>query len=274
MEAGRILAPFAGIRFAADPVHGDGQGFVRLLADRTVGHGPGLEPPQNRLHRLHLLQGNRFGGKAEIEQSPQVGPVAAGIVGKGGELMKQPVVPLAGGLLHQVNGHGPELVELAFLPPHVLPAGGEPFGGVEACSEGMTVAAQHVFGDPFDADPFDARGGPGEVSVDHRSLQADRLEDLGAAVALDGGDPHLGHGLDHSLDGCLEVVAHGDPVIDTEQPLFDQLVEGFQGEIRVHRTGPVTDQQGELVDVAGLGGLQHQPGQGACPPADEVVMQP
>ena len=36
-------------------------------------------------------------------------------------------------------------------------------------------------------------GRPGEVLVDDVLVEADRLEDLGAAVALDGRDAHLRH---------------------------------------------------------------------------------
>ena len=33
-----VFAPFAGVALAPDAVHGDGEGFVRFLADRTVAH--------------------------------------------------------------------------------------------------------------------------------------------------------------------------------------------------------------------------------------------
>ena len=42
-EALRFLAALAGVRLAADPVHGDGQRGVRLAADRAEGHGAGRE---------------------------------------------------------------------------------------------------------------------------------------------------------------------------------------------------------------------------------------
>ena len=48
---------------------------------------------------------------------------------------------------------------------------------------------------------------PGEVAVDDFLVEADRLEDLGAAVALDGGDAHLGHHLEDALVDRLDVIA-------------------------------------------------------------------
>ena len=56
LVARRILAALARVALAADAVHGDGQGLVRLLADRAVGHGAGLEALHDRLDRLHLVQ--------------------------------------------------------------------------------------------------------------------------------------------------------------------------------------------------------------------------
>src|SRR5207253_5107364 len=38
----RVLAALAGVRLAADPVHGDGEVLVRLAADRAERHGAGL----------------------------------------------------------------------------------------------------------------------------------------------------------------------------------------------------------------------------------------
>ena len=51
----RVFPPFAGVGPTADAVHGDGQGLMGLLGDRTVAHRPGLKPAGDRLHRLHLL---------------------------------------------------------------------------------------------------------------------------------------------------------------------------------------------------------------------------
>ena len=41
--ARRIFPAFPGIALAANTVHGNGQGLVRFLADRAVGHGTGFE---------------------------------------------------------------------------------------------------------------------------------------------------------------------------------------------------------------------------------------
>ena len=55
----RIFAAFAGVAFAADAVHRDGQRFVRFLADRAVGHRAGFEAFQDGFDRFNFFDGNR-----------------------------------------------------------------------------------------------------------------------------------------------------------------------------------------------------------------------
>ena len=73
--------------------------------------------------------------------------------------------------------------------------------------EGAVVLAAAPRGEHVQADAFDARGGAGEVLVDQRLVQADGLEDLRAAVALQGRDAHLRDDLQQALvDGLLVVL--------------------------------------------------------------------
>ena len=105
-------------------------------------------------------------------------------------------------------------------------------------------------------------------------MQADRLEDLGAAVALHRGDPHLGHGLDDPLDGGLEEVLHRLFVVDAgEHPLLDHVVDRLKGQVRVDGSDAVAQQHGKVVHLAGLARLQHQGDAGPGGGTDQVVMQ-
>src|SRR6185312_5376359 len=69
----RLLAAFAGVRLAADPVHGDGERGVRLARDGAVRHGSGGEAAHDRLDRLDLVQRHRlaavFLGGLDAEQA-------------------------------------------------------------------------------------------------------------------------------------------------------------------------------------------------------------
>ena len=52
-------------------------------------------------------------------------------------------------------------------------------------------------------------GGPREVAIDERLVEADRFEDLRAAIALQRRDAHLGHHLEDALVERLDVVRDG-----------------------------------------------------------------
>ena len=60
-EAVGVLAALAGVGLAAEPVHRDGEGLVRLLRDRAVGHRAGGEPLDDLGDRLDLLDRHRAG---------------------------------------------------------------------------------------------------------------------------------------------------------------------------------------------------------------------
>jgi hypothetical protein len=62
LEAGRILAAFAGVRLGAEPVHGDGQRSWASLRDRAVAHRAGLEALDDRFDRLDLVEKADAGG--------------------------------------------------------------------------------------------------------------------------------------------------------------------------------------------------------------------
>ena len=170
---------------------------------------------------------------------------------------------------------GVEQVILAFGAPLVLAAhrqrvaiGG---GTVRECG---VVPQQDLLRDHVRADAADARCGPAEVFVDHVLAQAERLEHLRAAIALQRRDPHLRGDLDHALGGGLDEVPAGRPVVDVvQQALVDHVIDRFEGQVRVDRAHPVADQQREVMHLARFAGLEHEARARAQPFADQVVMQ-
>ena len=80
LEAVGFLAALAGVRLAADPVHGDGQRRVRLARDRAEGHGAGGETLDDLARRLDLLERDRlaavFLGVLDAEQSADASAIA------------------------------------------------------------------------------------------------------------------------------------------------------------------------------------------------------
>ncbi len=105
-------------------------------------------------------------------------------------------------------------------------------------------------------------------------MQADGLENLRAAVALDGGDAHLGDDLDHAFDRGLDVILAGVLLRQAdEQALANHVVERFKGDVRVDGAGPVTDEQGKVMDFARFAGFQNQADARAGAFANEMMMQ-
>ena len=110
---------------------------------------------------------------------------------------------------------------------------------------------------------------PVKYSSTTSAVEADRLEDLGPGVGGHGRDAHLGHDLEDALAGRLDVVAAGPGVGVTpvEESAGDHVVDGLEGQVRVDGGGAVADEQGHVVDLAGVAGLDDQadPGPGLLP---------
>ena len=122
-------------------------------------------------------------------------------------------------------------------------------------------------------DPAHPRRSPGEVTVDDAGIQAHRLEDLGAPVALDRGDAHLGHDLDYALVDRLDVLLPAFLIrLARNDPIPNHAPDGLQGQIGMHGAGAVADEQGEVVDFPRLAALHHQGGPRSQPFPDQVVV--
>ena len=66
-----MLATLAGVRFAADAVHGDRERLVRFLADRSIRHRARREPLQNRVNGLDFVDWNRLRRGLQFEQAAE-----------------------------------------------------------------------------------------------------------------------------------------------------------------------------------------------------------
>ena len=212
---------------------------------------------------------------AEGQQAAQRGPARGVGVDELGVLvvlLLRRAVEAPDGVLEQRDRLGVPHVVLAVAPPGVDAADGQQVLGRARPRAG--VAVERLAGQHAEPDAADARRGAGEVAVDERLLEADRLEDLRAAVALDGRDPHLGdrleQGLAQSLDdpslGLVGVLDAGDA------PVAGELVDRVEHEVGVDGARAVADEHGEVVDLARLAGLEHEARAQARALAHEVVV--
>jgi len=131
----------------------------------------------------------------------------------------------------------------------ILAAGVETFAEQRVVAERERVQTRGLFRNLEQADAFDRARGAGEILVDERLLQADRLEDLRATIGLIGRDAHLGHHFVEALANRLDVALLGFFRIDLGDDL-GELGERLEREIRVDRLGAVACEQCELVYFA------------------------
>src|SRR5678815_3608896 len=121
------------------------------------------------------------------------------IVDKARVFLEHRVLAAAGRVLQLEDRVRIEEVVLAVAAPLVFAAVVEIPHAAAARRKGVRMPPPPFLRNDIDADAADPRRGPGEVLIDERAIEADRFEDLRAAVALQRGDAHLGHHLQDPL---------------------------------------------------------------------------
>ncbi len=181
-----VLAAFAGVAATLDPVHGYGQGLVRLAADRAQGHGAGREAPDDILRRLHFFDGN--GPRLvylEVKEAADGREPAALVVDEVGELLEALEVVGLGGVLKLGDRVRVVHVVLAVTAPLDVAALAQVRVPSDAARRvGKTMPSARLGLQLLDADATDRRRRPAEVLVDKVLAQADRLEYLRPTIAL------------------------------------------------------------------------------------------
>ena len=110
--------------------------------------------------------------------------------------------------------------------------------------------------------------------IDDILPQTERFEDLRAAIALDRGDAHLGHDLDHALRGGLHEIRARLLVVDSgEQPFADHVVDRLERDIRIDGGRAVADEQREVMHLARFAGFKHERDARAEAFANQIMVQ-
>src|SRR5262249_17931632 len=208
----------------------------------------------------------------ETEEAAQRAEILGLVVDEIGVLLEGFEALLADGLLELADGERVEEMALAADAVLILPADVEVSIVFAAGPIGELVPHGGLARDHIEADAADARGGAGEILVHELLVESDGLEDLGAAVALDGGDTHLGDGLQEALLDGLQVVLERLFKADVKGAAEDHAGERFDGEIGIHGARAIADEQGEVHDFAGLAALDDERDLGAEAVGDEGVV--
>ena len=267
-----VLAALAGVGLAADPVHGDGEIGVRLPRDGTERHGAGGEAPDDLARRFDLVQGQRDAGALQAEQAAQVAEFPVALVDLCRKCLELLVIAGPDRVLQGADGFGRPHVLLATHPERIFAADIEGVPQHRVVAEGGPVAAHGFLADLGQADAFDGGRRVGEILVNERGVEADGIEDLRPAVGLIGGDAHLRHHLLDALGDRLDVAAVSFLLVQGRGKIVAQCRQGVEGEIGIDGLGPISGKQAEVVDLAGLAGLDDQPDFGPQALADQVVV--
>ncbi len=136
------------------------------------------------------------------------------------------------------------------------------------------VTIEHSLGEVGETEAPDAAGRAGEAALNDRIGQSEAFENLSAAVARDRRDAHLGHDLEQTFVGSLEVVVLGRFGVR----IFLALVVVTQRPHRLQRrpwadgTGAEPDERGQVVDVPRVAGLNDQVDLGAQAAYEQMLV--
>ncbi len=148
----RILAAFAAVRLAAEPVHRDRERLVRFLADRSVGHRPGGESLDDGLDRLDLVEGHGGLGPLQLEQPAQRPQTAALVVHGPGVVAVDRVLAASRRVLELEHRLRIEEMEFAVAAPLIFAAGVEVRRAGGARPVRLLMPPAHFLRDDVDAD--------------------------------------------------------------------------------------------------------------------------
>ena len=193
-----------------------------LDAQGTETHGAHDEALDDGLHGLHLLNGN--GGAAlEVQQVAQEERLGLAVHG-GGEFFEFLVAAQARGDLQRGDGLGvPGVGDAALAVMELAHVGQEV--GLRRFGICLRVEPHGVARNGLQADAADGRALGTEVLAQQAFVQADALEDLGAAVGADGGNTHLGHDLQQAFFHGVDIVGLRCSIVLLDLSFLDKVVE-------------------------------------------------
>ena len=102
--------------------------------------------------------------------------------------------------------------------------------------------------------------------------QADRVENLRAAIGLVGRDAHLRHDLQQALVDRLDEALDDLVAADLLGKILGHRRQGLEGEIGIDRLGAIAGEQREMMHFARFARLDDEADRGAQPLADQMMM--
>src|SRR5580658_6980924 len=257
LEAFFVFPALAGVGFAADAVHGDGQGFVRLFADGAERHGARGEALHDFFCRLNFVERDRLFTLLQLHQTAQSRHVRALLVDEIGVFLEGLKAIFAHRLLQLADG---ERIQQVIFSAYalVVAASHREFRLIfRKRAERVFVLHLRFARQHTKANSFQPRGGSGEVGVDQLFVQADGLENLRTLIALKGGDAHLRESFQEDfLDGLEELMScrfRSNFAGQFSAP--GKVLHALESEIGIDGACAVATQEREVHHLARLAGL-------------------
>lgn len=275
LEADGIFATFTRIAFPFEAVHGHGDGFMGLGADRAEAHCTGAEASDDELGWLHFFDGDRLQGRLEAKQAAE-GALHLGIAID--VLSETPVglrIILTGGVLKIGDGlRVPAMLFAVGAPVEFAMVEEFGFGLSWLFGEAKGMSSEGFFGKDIETATLDAAAGSSEAAIDDFGVESKGFKDLCPFVALQSADPHLSHDLEDSfLDGRAigldQLLLSHDAI---ESTIAFHFPEGFEGEVGIDGIGTVADKEAMMVDFAGFAGFEDQSNLGPFGLANEMMV--
>ncbi|GFZ47935.1 hypothetical protein JCM24511_05682 [Saitozyma sp. JCM 24511] len=270
-----ILTTFSSVGLAAETVHRDGEGGVRLHGNRTVRHGTGDASAHNLVPRLDLVNRHRSGlVKVELEETTESGTLdrlarvaRVAVIGV--------LVLLADSVLEL--GHGDRVVDthLGSLAVVILARLGHA-GDLDSVAgwPGALVELERVHGEELEGRTLDTRCGADKALADDLLVDTENLKELSALVRGQSGHTHLGEHLENTLVDRLHVVC--DELLGAlavlGETLTRDLVNHLHDEPGADGVRAVADKHAGMVHLASLARLDHDGDVGTLLLLDEVVV--
>ena len=273
VEALVVFASLTGVAAGSQFVHGQADGLVGLFGKGTEAHGTHHKVLHDAFHGFHLRDVD--GVALEVEEvADEDGRVF--LVGQSGKLFVFLVVAGAGGQLQGGDGLGvPGVADAVFTPVELSEVGQERSGvaaGLTTVFGCLFLEGQGIAGNGFQSDAADGADAGAEIGFQQTLGKSDALENLGTAVAADGGDAHLGHDLQQCFLHGLDVVGLGSLVVFLHLAAADQVVEHGKRHVGTEGAGTVAQQQGGMHGLADFAAFHDECRLHALAHGDEIVV--
>ena len=254
--SGRVFAAFTGIGARAEPIHRDGERFVRFGRQRAQRHASRIKSRKNFRGRLHLRQRNWHEVGPQAQQVAQrAGRSTIHVVG-----IRLVVGGIAAAYRALQAGDHIRVVHVVLAAMHVL----QPAPGLDALGirPGALRKLASVVLQVGEGRALDAAGDAGKAKRHDLIGQANDFKKLRPAVTADGADAHLRQDLQQAfLQAASIAAAQFHRLVATlafQRAAAAQRRQGLVGEVGIDGGRADADQAGDLVRVARSAGFDQQ----------------